>query len=116
MPAAAAGRGHWPRISVTTPSYQQSAYLEETIRSILLQGYPDLEYLVIDGGSTDGSVEIIKKYEPWLTYWVSKPDNGQSSAINEGWARSTGDIIAWLNSTSRIVMPPRRSQPIGKAS
>src|SRR5262249_19241824 len=81
-----------------TPSFNQGQFLEETIRSVLLQGYPNLEYLIIDGGSTDRSVEIIKKYEPWLAYWVSEPDRGQSHAINKGFKRATGEILAWLNS------------------
>ena len=88
----------WPRVSIVTPSYNQSKFIEETIRSVLLQGYPNLEYMVIDGGSTDDSVDIIEKYEPWLTYWVSEPDRGQSHAINKGWIRTNGDILAWLNS------------------
>ncbi len=88
----------WPPISVVTPSLNQGKFIEETIRSVLLQGYPDLEYIIIDGGSTDGSVEIIKKYEPWLTSWVSERDRGQSHAINKGWRRSCGEILAWLNS------------------
>ncbi|MEW6614766.1 MAG: glycosyltransferase family 2 protein [Thermodesulfobacteriota bacterium] len=87
-----------PKISIVTPSYNQGQFLEETIRSVLLQGYHDLEYIIIDGGSTDNSVEIIRKYEPWLTYWVSEKDNGQSHAINKGWKMSTGEIIAYLNS------------------
>lgn len=88
----------WPRISVVTPSYNQGEFLEETIRSVLLQGYPDLEYIIIDGASTDHSVEIIKRYEPWLTYWVSEPDRGQSHAINKGFQHASGEILAWLNS------------------
>lgn len=88
----------WPRISVVTPSYNQGQFIEETIRSVLLQGYPDLEYMVIDGGSTDGSVEIIKKYSRWLTYWCSEKDRGQAHAINKGLEQATGQIGAYLNS------------------
>ena len=88
----------WPRISVVTPSYNQGAFLEETIRSVLLQGYPDLEFIVIDGGSQDASIEIIRKYSLWLKYWVSEPDRGQSHAINKGWEMVTGDLIAYINS------------------
>ncbi len=92
------GSRPWPRITVVTPSYNQAEFIEETIRSVLLQDYPNLEYIVIDGGSTDGSVEIIEKYSPWLAYWCSEPDRGQSHAINKGLARSTGEIMGWINS------------------
>jgi glycosyltransferase involved in cell wall biosynthesis len=88
----------WPRISIVTPSFNQGQFIEETIRSVLLQGYPDLEYVVVDGGSADGTIDIIRKYEPWLTYWVSEPDRGQSQALNKGFARVTGDVLNWLNS------------------
>ena len=98
-PADIASDGRsWPRISVITPSFNQGAFIEETIRSILLQGYPDLEYLILDGGSTDGSVDIIKKYSPWLSYWVSEPDTGQSDAINRGLKRASGELVTWINS------------------
>jgi len=88
----------WPKISIVTPSFNQAQYIEETIRSVLLQGYPNLEYIIIDGGSTDGSVEIIKRYEPWLTYWVSEPDYGQTYAIQKGMDITTGVLKNWLNS------------------
>jgi glycosyltransferase involved in cell wall biosynthesis len=88
----------WPRLSVITPSCNQGTFLEETIRSVLLQGYPDLEYIVIDGGSTDKSVAIIPRYEPWLAHWVSERDRGQSHAINKGLERATGMFAAYQNS------------------
>jgi glycosyltransferase involved in cell wall biosynthesis len=87
-----------PRISVVTPSYNQASYIEETLRSILLQDYPDLEVIVIDGASTDGSRSIIQRYGRWLTHWSSEPDNGQAAAINKGFAQATGQLFAWLNS------------------
>lgn len=88
----------WPKISIVTPSFNQGKFIEETIRSVLLQNYPNLEYIVIDGGSTDETIEVLKKYEPWITYWVSEPDKGQSHAINKGLERCTGEIFNWLNS------------------
>jgi glycosyltransferase involved in cell wall biosynthesis len=88
----------WPKISIITPSYNQGHFLEETIRSVLLQGYPKLEYFIMDGGSTDDSVAIIRKYEPWLAGWVSKKDGGQADAINQGWEQTAGEVLGWLNS------------------
>ena len=88
----------WPRISIVTPTLDQGQFIEETIRSVLLQGYPHLEYIIIDGASDDETRTIIKKYEPWLTHWVSEKDRGQSDAINKGLTRSTGDIFQFINS------------------
>jgi glycosyltransferase involved in cell wall biosynthesis len=98
LPKQTPDGSQWPRISVVTPSFNQGRFIEETIRSILLQGYPNLEYLVFDGGSTDDSVKIIKKYSAWLTYWASEPDGGQSDAINRGLKLASGDLAAWINS------------------
>ena len=88
----------YPKISIVTPSYNQGDYLEKTLRSVLLQNYPNLEFFVFDGNSQDQSADILKKYSPWLTYWESKPDKGQTEAINKGMKRVSGDIIAYINS------------------
>ena len=92
-----------PRISVVTPSYNQADTLESTIRSVLDQGYPDIEYIVMDGGSTDASVDILRKFDSKFAFWQSKQDGGQSAGINLGMARATGDIACWLNSDDRWV-------------
>jgi glycosyltransferase involved in cell wall biosynthesis len=93
-----------PRITVVTPSYNQSAFLERTLRSVLDQRYPNLQYIVMDGGSQDGSEAIIRRYADQLDYWVSQPDAGQSDAINQGFARADGEIMTWLNSDD-VLLP-----------
>src|SRR5579863_7058205 len=103
MPPCRTDGTAWPRISIVTPSYNQGEFIEETIRSILLQGYPDLEYFVLDGGSTDGSVDVIRKYQPWLTWWDSGKDDGQTDAINRGLQKSSGQLFNWINSDDMLL-------------
>src|SRR5450631_4262678 len=103
LDVSAPGATDWPSISVVVPSYQQGSFLEETIRSVLLQGYPKLELLVMDGGSSDETIEIIRRYEKWIAGWVSEPDGGQSAAINKGWRRSRGELLTWLNSDDLLL-------------
>jgi glycosyltransferase involved in cell wall biosynthesis len=103
LPPVRPDGSHWPRISIVTPSYNQGRFIEETIRSILLQGYPNLEYIIIDGGSTDQTVEIIKRYAPWFAYWVSERDQGQAHAINKGLSRATGSLFNWINSDDLLL-------------
>jgi len=88
----------WPRITIITPSLNQAAYIERTILSVLNQNYPNLEYMILDGGSTDDTVAIIEQYKQYLTYWRSTPDGGQAAALKEGFERATGEILAWINS------------------
>jgi glycosyltransferase involved in cell wall biosynthesis len=92
----------YPKISIVTPSYNHGKYLEETILSVLDQKYPNLEYLIIDGGSTDGSVDLIRKYEKFLTYWVSEPDKGMYDALQKGFSHSSGEIMGWINSDDKL--------------
>jgi glycosyltransferase involved in cell wall biosynthesis len=97
-PASRPGQHNSIKISIVTPSLNQGQYIEETIRSVVLQGYPNLEYIIIDGGSSDQSVEIIKKYSSHLAFWTIEKDHGQSDATNKGLKRATGEIYGWINS------------------
>lgn len=104
---------NWPRITVVTPNLNRDRFIEEAIRSVLNQGYPDLEYIVIDGGSTDGSVETIKKYSKEMSFWKSEKDRGQADAINKGFEHSTGTLLGWLNSDD--ILAPGALFHLGRA-
>lgn len=111
----------WPRISVVTPTRNQGQFIEETIRSVLLQGYPNVEYIIIDGTSTDQTINVVERYADWLTYWISEPDRGQVHAINKGFERASGEIYAYLNSDDLYlpgalyaVARVAKTQPLGE--
>jgi len=97
-PSVYSKRNNWPKLSIITPSYNQAAFLEETLRGVLLQNYPNLEFIIMDGGSNDGSKAILEKYSPWISYWQSEKDEGQGQAINRGFSIASGDYFAWINS------------------
>jgi len=97
LPDTMSDGSQWPKISIVTPNLNNGQFIEDTILSVINQNYPNLEYIIIDGGSTDNSVDIIKKYEKYLTYWVSNEDNGQAEAINRGFSIASGEILGWLN-------------------
>lgn len=99
-PTAPEGK-QWPKISIVTPSFNMENYIEETILSVIGQQYPNLEYIIIDGGSKDKTVDIIKRYEKWITYWISEPDSGMYDAIQKGFSRATGEIMAYINSDDK---------------
>jgi glycosyltransferase involved in cell wall biosynthesis len=98
MKVDSSSTNQWPRISIITPSFNQGNFIEETISSVISQGYPNLEYIIIDGGSTDNTLEVLKKIDSQVSFWISEKDSGQSEAINKGFCRASGEIIAWLNS------------------
>jgi glycosyltransferase involved in cell wall biosynthesis len=92
----------WPRIALVTPVWNSAKYIEQTIRSVLAQGYPNLEYFIVDGGSTDGTLDIIRRYEPQISGWISERDNGMYDAINKGFARTSSGIMGWISATDQL--------------
>jgi glycosyltransferase involved in cell wall biosynthesis len=99
MPESDASR---PRLSLVTPVFNSAKYIEQTIQSVLAQNYPNLEYFIIDGGSTDGTLDIIRKYEPQISGWLSEPDNGMYDALNKGFARTSGEVMGWISATDQL--------------
>jgi len=91
-----------PRIALVTPVYNSAKYIEQTIHSVLAQNYPNLEYFIIDGGSTDGTLDIIRQYEPQISGWLSEPDKGMYDALNKGFARTTGEVMGWISATDKL--------------
>ena len=114
LPDQVPGASSPPRITIVTPSFNQGQFIEETIRSILLQGYPDIEYFVLDGGSTDNTVDIIRKYSSWIDTWVSEPDRGQSAAINRGLRMGSGLYATWINSDDMLYKNALVTQLLGE--
>jgi glycosyltransferase involved in cell wall biosynthesis len=102
-PAVYAHKADWPKLTIVTPSYNQGQYIEETLRAVILQNYPNLEFIVIDGGSTDNTVAVLKKYSKWISYYQSEKDNGQAHAINTGFSLASGSYMAWINSDDSYV-------------
>jgi glycosyltransferase involved in cell wall biosynthesis len=92
----------WPKISVVTPVFNSARYIEQTIQSVLVQNYPNVEYFIIDGGSTDGTLDIIRKYESQISGWISEPDKGMYDALNKGFARTSGEIMGWISATDKL--------------
>jgi hypothetical protein len=102
MTLSQASDGTWPKISLVTPVFNSAKYIEQTIKSVLVQNYPNLEYFIIDGGSTDGTLDIIQKYESQISGWISEPDNGMYDALNKGFARTSGEIMGWISATDKL--------------
>lgn len=115
LPQAMPCGNPWPSISIVTPTFQHGEFLEEAIRSVLLQGYPNLQYLVVDGGSTDNTIDVLRKYDRWIDYWVSEPDSGQTDALNKGFARCSGDVANWLCSDDLLAPAALRAVAWGFA-
>ena len=103
VPEKMPNRQPWPRITVVTPAYNQAQFLEETMRSVLMQGYPNLEYIVINDGATDNTEEVIRRYESYLDFWTTQKNSGQPTAVNNGMARATGEILGWINSDDLLL-------------